>query len=101
MLKSEVEIGATYLMKVSGKLTKVILTDSSTGYNGRSRWGGINLSTGRAVIVKSAAKLRSKVLDPDRLSDSYCLVCEERMMVSEVADAIEDNHGLCHTCRRR
>jgi len=55
--KRDVEIGATYLVKVSGKLTKVRLTRPSP-YGG---WDGLNLATHREVRIRSAARLRALV----------------------------------------
>jgi len=54
MKKSEVEIGRYYIVKVSGKLTRVkILRESPYG-----GWEGVNAETGRAVRIKTAARLR-------------------------------------------
>jgi len=57
MKKRDVEIGATYLVKVSGKLTRVRLTRESP-YGG---WEGVNLATHREVHIRSAARLRARV----------------------------------------
>lgn len=54
MLKANVSLGKVYVVKVSGKLCRVRL-DSESQYSG---WNGTNLSTGREVRIKSAAKLR-------------------------------------------
>lgn len=54
MKKAEVSVGKTYVMKVSGKLTRVRL-DTVCQYGG---WNGTNLQTERSVRIKSAAKLR-------------------------------------------
>ena len=56
MRKKEIEIGKTYLAKVSGKLTAVRLTGNSP-YKG---YDGLNLKTGRTVRIKTAAKLRKE-----------------------------------------
>lgn len=57
MKKSEVEIGATYIAKVSGKLAKVrIVSESRFG-----GWDAINTKTQRDVRIRGAARLRSKV----------------------------------------
>ena len=58
MKKSEVRVGATYCAKVSGRLVAVKLTGESC-YGG---WDAINRKTGRAVRIKSAAKLRYEVV---------------------------------------
>jgi len=54
MKKAEVEIGTTYIAKVSGMLAKVRITGASP-YGG---WVGRNLATGREVRIRSAARLR-------------------------------------------
>ena len=58
MKKKDVKLGATYLVKVSGKLTHVRLTAESP-YKG---WVGVNVNTGREVRIKTAAKLRKEVM---------------------------------------
>jgi len=52
--KADVTIGSTYIVKVSGKLTKVRITRESP-YGG---WDGLNLATHREVRIRSAARLR-------------------------------------------
>lgn len=54
MKKSEVEIGRYYVVKVSGKLTRVKITGESP----HGGWGGRNAATGRAVRIKTAGRLR-------------------------------------------
>jgi hypothetical protein len=54
MKKAEVQIGTTYIAKVSGVLTRVRITGQSP-YGG---WVGRNLATGREVRIRSAARLR-------------------------------------------
>jgi hypothetical protein len=63
MKKSEVQIGATYVAKVSGKLAHVRIVSESQ-YGG---WNAVNTLTKREVRIKSAARLRRKV-DTDRLA---------------------------------
>jgi hypothetical protein len=55
--KADVRIGGTYIVKVSGKLTRVRLTRESP-YGG---WDGLNLATQREVRIRSAARLRAPV----------------------------------------
>jgi hypothetical protein len=65
-----VKLGETYLVKVSGKIVPVRL--DRTAYdvktiNGVYRsggWWGTNLNTGRAVRIRSAAKLRCPATNP-------------------------------------
>jgi hypothetical protein len=59
MLKKDVQLGETYLVKVSGKLAHVKLISESP-YGG---WVGKNAKTNREVRVRSAQRLRSKVED--------------------------------------
>jgi hypothetical protein len=54
MKKQDVEIGSTYIVKVSGVLAKVRITGESP-YGG---WRGTNLATGREIRIRSAARLR-------------------------------------------
>lgn len=54
MLKKEVKIGSTYSAKVSNKLAAVKIT----AVHG-SGWNATNIETGKAVCIKSAARLRA------------------------------------------
>lgn len=54
MRKSEVIIGYTYTVKVSGQLVPVKITRESM-YGG---WDGVNTATGRSVRIKTAGRLR-------------------------------------------
>ena len=54
MKKADVQIGKQYIAKISGKLTTVRLTNVSQ-YGG---WDAVNIGTGRAVRILTAAKLR-------------------------------------------
>jgi hypothetical protein len=58
MKKHEVRVGSIYVAKVSGTLTRVRINQESR-YGG---WEGTNLATGRAVHIRSAARLRWEVL---------------------------------------
>ena len=59
MKKANVEIGKTYIVKVSGSETRVRL-DRESQYGG---WDGTNLATGRSVRVRTAARLRRLAVD--------------------------------------
>lgn len=73
MTKDQVEIGGVYRVRWhDGSFTHVRITGTrgypvySRGYRGgqigtKVRYRGINLKTGRAVEIKSAAKLRERV----------------------------------------
>lgn len=56
MKKREVEIGGVYVAKVSGQLVTVRI-DRESRYGG---WDATNLSTRRAIHVRSAARLRGR-----------------------------------------
>ncbi len=75
MQKQNVRIGATYVVKVSGNLTKVRITRESP--NGG--WYGTNQATGREIRIRTAARLRSEVpaqaITPD----------EARRIVNDIA----------------
>jgi len=54
----EIEIGGTYLAKVSGKVVPVVVQETDTGRKG---WGCRNTTTGREIWVKSAQRFRERV----------------------------------------
>ena len=56
MQKHNVRIGATYIVKVSGRLAKVRLTRE----HDRRGWYGVNLATGREIRIRTAARLRAE-----------------------------------------
>ena len=56
MQKQNVQIGTTYIVKVSGTLAKVRLTREHP----RGGWYGTNLATGREIRIRTAARLRSE-----------------------------------------
>jgi hypothetical protein len=57
MQKHNVQIGTTYIVKVSGTLAKVHLTREHP----RGGWYGTNLATGREIRIRKAARLRLEV----------------------------------------
>jgi hypothetical protein len=58
MKKAEIEIGETYLIKVTGKVCKVKIT----GENRHGGWDGINTETKRCVRIKSAQRVRGALM---------------------------------------
>jgi hypothetical protein len=56
MKKAEVEIRGVYVAKVSGQLVTVRIEHESP-YGG---WDATNLATGRAIRIRSAARLRGR-----------------------------------------
>ena len=64
MKKKEVNIGATYMVKVSGKLTYVRVDETSRHYKRTSSWfNGTNLLSGRTVSFTAARCRRAVTLD--------------------------------------
>ena len=57
MKKNEINIGGTYICKVSGRLVPVRIVQE----NPLGGWTAINVTTGRGVRVQSAARLRRPV----------------------------------------
>lgn len=57
MKKADIQVGSTYIAKVSGVLAKVRITGESP----HGGWRGTNLATGREVRIRSAARLRRPV----------------------------------------
>ena len=69
MQKHNVQIGTTYIAKVSGTLAKVRLTRE----HDRGGWYGINLATGREIRIRTAARLRSEVKPAPAISHDEAL----------------------------
>ena len=55
MKKAQVQIGQTYICKVSGRLAEVRIK-SECPYGG---WWAVNTQTGRQVRIRSAQRLRA------------------------------------------
>ncbi len=68
MQKREIEIGETYVAKVSGLMT-VVRIKSTSPHGG---WVGVNVRTGREIPIKTAARLRR----PATPSSGPDLACE-------------------------
>ena len=60
MRKAEVDIGGVYAVKVSGRIAAVRITGASELGKG---WAGVNLATGHAVRIRTAARLRLRMPD--------------------------------------
>lgn len=60
MKSKDVKIGGVYVAKVSGGLTSVRI-DQESQYGG---WNATNLSTSRAVRIKSPQRLRGPAAEP-------------------------------------
>ncbi len=61
--KADVQVGVVYIARVSGKLVEVKIMDvlhNQGPKRNMTRWLAKNLSTGREIVIKSAAKLRLK-----------------------------------------
>ncbi len=59
MKKSDVKIGATYLVKVAGNLAPVKITREHDG----GGWDGASVKTGKTIRIKSAQRLRKRLDD--------------------------------------
>ncbi|MCG3180940.1 MAG: hypothetical protein BIFFINMI_03305 [Phycisphaerae bacterium] len=65
MKKQDVQVGANYIAKVSGKLAEVRIT----GENRHGGWDGINVATNKTVRIKSAQRLRAAAGKPKAKAD--------------------------------
>lgn len=98
MKSKDVQLGQVYVVKVSGKLTRVRL-DSESPYGG---WSGTNLETKREVRIKTAAKLRrpadwKQLPAADYLPDDLALIhlydacaewCAKRGLQGKIGDLL-------------
>jgi len=75
MQKQNIKVGSTYIVKVSGILTKVRITREHV----RGGWYGTNLGTGREIRIRTAARLRSEVPPAQGISPD-----EARRIVDEI-----------------
>lgn len=62
MKKKEIQLGHTYTAKVSERIVPVTIKSESS-FGG---WNAVNEATGRAVRIKSAARLRLEVVRAPR-----------------------------------
>jgi hypothetical protein len=69
MKKKEVLIGNVYLVKVSGSLCPVKITEECR-FGG---WYGKNLYTGRSVRIKTAGRLRKLLEEKVKRPTKFCL----------------------------
>jgi len=63
MKKANVQIGATYLVKVAGNLVPVKL-DREHDSGG---WLGVSVKTGKTIRIKSPQRLRKRLADPEHM----------------------------------
>jgi hypothetical protein len=75
MQKHNIEVGSTYIVKVSGTLARVRITRE----HARGGWYGTNLATGREIRIRTAARLRSEVPPAQEISPD-----EARRIVDEI-----------------
>lgn len=75
--KADVVIGGIYSAKISGKLCEVRI--DSKGH--RSGWAATNMTTGREIHIKSAAKLRRRIDVPS----SHPIVEKMRKTLTDAA----------------
>ena len=75
MKRDEIEVGKTYLAKVSGTVVPVLIErERSTVFHSSMRrqhggWDAVNCVTHRAVLIRSAARLRRPYVFPLRSND--------------------------------
>lgn len=62
MKKTDVQIGATYLVKVANNLVPVKITREHA--SGGGGWEGVSVKTGKSIRIKSAQRLRKRLSDP-------------------------------------
>jgi hypothetical protein len=74
MQKHNVKVGSIFIVKVSGTLARVRITRE----HDRSGWYGINLTTGREIRIRTAARLRHEA-PPAPITED-----EARRMVDEI-----------------
>ena len=75
MQKQHIKVGSTYIVKVSGTLTRVRITRE----HARGGWYGTNLATGREIRIRTAGRLRSEVPPAQGISPD-----EARRIVDEI-----------------
>ena len=75
MQKSNVKVGSTYIVKVSGTLARVRITREHQ----RGGWYGINLATGREIRIRTAARLRHEAPATPPITED-----EARRIVDEI-----------------
>ena len=75
MKKHYVQVGSTYIVKVSGTLARVRISRE----HDRGGWYGTNLATGREIRIRTAARLRKEVPPAQEISPD-----EARRIVDEI-----------------
>ena len=78
MKKAQVQVGRTYIAKVSGTLTAIRIT----GQSAHGGWDAVNTKTGRAIRVRSAARLRRPATVPvvtDQDVEAATAVCQKML----------------------
>lgn len=94
MTKEEVRIGVVYNAKVSDKIVPVRIDAERPFYGG---WTATNLETNREVIIRTAARLRSKASSRCGSCKSCTKFLEGRQVLSEAARNESDDYK--ETCR--
>lgn len=94
MKAADVHVGATYLVKVSHKIAPVLIESRNgsaflTWQNGY--WAGMNLRTGRTILVKTSQRLRRLLTRAERAEIDVPLSdIEHRYYASLTADDPSD-----------
>lgn len=79
MKKSQVQIGDSYVAKVSGILAVVWIAHE----NPHGGWNAVNVATGRVVRIRTAARLREAVKDTERIGFPPRYEDDDRETVAE------------------
>lgn len=96
MKKKDVVIGHTYVIRVSGQLTRVKIEgwcEPSPLGRRQERWHGININTGRE-IRGTAARLRGEAATPCK--KYWCPNCNDHRWHGMSTE----ERGQCITCRQ-
>lgn len=64
MRKADVRVGGRYTAKVSGKIVTVRITNEHHNGSVYKGWDAINETSQRAIVIKTAARLRETVSVP-------------------------------------
>ncbi len=64
MKAKEIEIGGTYVAKVSGRLVQIRVSATREVTQGRTGartvWDAVNLATGRKIVIRSPQRFRER-----------------------------------------
>ena len=96
MKKADVQIGATYLVKVSGNLVPVKITHEHP--NGG--WEGRSLKTRKTIRIKSAQRLRRMVSERPQQRKKIVSLTEYEAMADDAINAAEATTNVTVAAKR-